>query len=76
VASLGTEVDGFKAAARAYDTELFAQDEASTLPGRDGRPFPYIVSNSSLVNLTPIRDLQTGSPLTALKSRPLCVPGT
>lgn len=76
VANLGTEVDGFKAGARAYDTELFAQDEASTLPGRDGRPFPYIVSNSSLVTLTPIMDLKTKSPLTAIKSRPLCVPGT
>ena len=76
VADLGAEVDSFKTAARAYDTDLFAQDESSMLQGREGRPFPYIVSNSSLLKLEPIRDLKTGNPLTSLKSRPLCVPGT
>lgn len=76
-ADLGAaEVNAFKGEARKYDQVLLAQDESSMLQGTTGRPFPYIVSNQALVSLTPIRNLQTGSPLTALKSRPLCVPGT
>ena len=76
-ADLGAaEVNAFKGEARKYDQVLLAQDESSMLQGTTGRPFPYIVSNQSLLSLTPIRNLQTGSPLTATKSRPLCVGGT
>jgi hypothetical protein len=76
LADLGAEVDTFKIGARGYDKDLFAQDESSMLQGREGRPFPYIVSNSALLGLKVLTDLKTGKPLTATKSRPLCVGGT
>ena len=75
-ADLGAEVNAFKGEARKYDKDLLAQDEASMLRGTTGRPFPYIVSNKSLVGLNAITYSQTRSPLTGTKSRPLCVPGT
>jgi len=62
------EVDAFLALQREAGLDgLLQEDRASLFPGNDGRPFPYIVSNTSLTQLRP---------LTGTKSRPLCIGGS
>ena len=92
-ANLTAEVDNqFAAMGAQYDPVLLADDRASMLPGRVGRPFPYIVPDAQLTGLTPLsnnqppplgakkktrrRGVKGRSPLTGTKSRPLCIQGT
>ena len=49
-----------------YDAGLLREDLEALLPAPRGRPFPYIVPTEPLITL---------KPLTALDSRPVCVPG-
>jgi len=62
------EMDRFAAAAKNSGFGEFLEEDMATLL-RKGEwwPFPYIASNASLMPF---------SPLTALKGRPVCVPGT
>jgi hypothetical protein len=72
---LGDELRTFRRMAQGNQTlqPLLRSDLTSHIRGVKGWPFPYIVSHASL---TPLFPLLPHSPLTAIKNRPLCIPGT